>query len=93
MDSLVKRPRTAVTSGENLKRKNELLAWCSGSAPVEERRLPLLLPSIARLNTRMNQVFRPFDAKHGRKPETRVQIPAGAPQNQACFQLIFIGKA
>jgi len=27
----------------------------------------------------MDQVFRPFATKNGRKPPTRVQIPAGAP--------------
>jgi len=43
-----------------------------GSGRRKEKAL-FSLPSIARLNTKMNQVFRPFE------PETRVQIPAGAP--------------
>jgi len=30
----------------------------------------------------MDQVFRPFATKNGRKPETRVRIPAGAPNSQ-----------
>ena len=37
------------------------------------------LPNIARLNTMVSQVFRPFATTSGREPETRVQIPAGAP--------------
>jgi len=48
-------------------------------APVEEKTMEHPLLSIARLNTPRWTKYSGLSPKKGRKPETRVRIPAGAP--------------